>query len=125
LFHRDLQSRIIPFRESKLTRLFQNYFMGRGKAAMIVNVNQLASMFDETMHVFKFSAIASKVKTAQWFFNFLCTCLQIFTSKLESQPLIFFQVLKVANLETKKSHLLEVYLGTLVRIEIVIEKYVC
>ena len=55
-------SRIIPFRESKLTRLFQNFFVGQGKAAMIVNVNQLASMFDETMHVFKFSAIASKVR---------------------------------------------------------------
>jgi len=53
--------RIIPFRESKLTRLFQNNFNGRGKAAMIVNVNQLSSMFDETMQVFKFSAIASKV----------------------------------------------------------------
>ncbi|XP_052821444.1 kinesin-like protein KIF20B isoform X3 [Mya arenaria] len=58
-------SRIIPFRESKLTRLFSNNFMGRGKAAMVVNVNQLASMFDETMHVFKFSAIASKVEVHQ------------------------------------------------------------
>ncbi|XP_060582779.1 kinesin-like protein KIF20A [Ruditapes philippinarum] len=58
-------SRIIPFRESKLTRLFQNFFVGQGKAAMIVNVNQLASMFDETMHVFKFSAIASKVEVQQ------------------------------------------------------------
>ena len=28
---------------------------------MIVNVNQCASMFDETLHVFKFSAIASQV----------------------------------------------------------------
>ena len=59
-FSRD-HSRIVPFRESKLTRLFQNFFVGRGKAAMIVNVNQCASMFDETLHVFKFSAIASQV----------------------------------------------------------------
>lgn len=28
---------------------------------MIVNVNQCASMFDETLHVFKFSAIAKQV----------------------------------------------------------------
>ena len=28
---------------------------------MIVNVNQCASMFDETLHVFKFSAIANQV----------------------------------------------------------------
>ncbi|XP_052285989.1 kinesin-like protein KIF20B isoform X2 [Dreissena polymorpha] len=62
--HKD-QQRIIPFRESKLTRLFQNNFSGRGKAAMIVNVNQLSTMFDETMHVFKFSAIASKVEVQQ------------------------------------------------------------
>lgn len=29
---------------------------------MIVNVSQCASMFDETLHVFKFSAIAKQVK---------------------------------------------------------------
>ena len=57
-------SRIVPFRDSKLTRLFQNFFVGQGKAAMIVNVNQCASMFDETLHVFKFSAIASQVMQA-------------------------------------------------------------
>jgi hypothetical protein len=28
---------------------------------MIVNVNQCASMFDETLHVFKFSAVAKQV----------------------------------------------------------------
>ena len=54
----------MPFRDSKLTRLFQNFFNGQGKAAMIVNVNQCASMFDETLHVFKFSAIASQVTGA-------------------------------------------------------------
>ncbi|KAL4221164.1 hypothetical protein ACF0H5_019423 [Mactra antiquata] len=62
--HKD-NAKIVPFRESKLTRLFQNFFVGQGKAAMIVNVNQLASMFDETMHVFKFSALASKVEVHQ------------------------------------------------------------
>ncbi|KAK7497988.1 hypothetical protein BaRGS_00010859, partial [Batillaria attramentaria] len=53
--------RIIPFRDSRLTRLFQNFFCGRGKASMIVNVSQCASMFDETLNVFKFSAIAKQV----------------------------------------------------------------
>ncbi|XP_046579604.1 LOW QUALITY PROTEIN: kinesin-like protein KIF20B [Haliotis rubra] len=57
--------RMVPFRDSKLTRLFQNFFSGRGKAAMIVNVNQLASMFDETLNVFKFSAIAKQVVVVQ------------------------------------------------------------
>ncbi|ESO82312.1 hypothetical protein LOTGIDRAFT_134756 [Lottia gigantea] len=64
-------NRIIPFRDSKLTRLFQNFFCGRGKAAMIVNVNQCASMFDETLHVFKFSAIAKQVRS--YFKNFSFT----------------------------------------------------
>lgn len=54
--------KIIPFRDSRLTRLFQNFFCGRGKAAMIVNVSQCASMFDETLNVFKFSAIAKQVQ---------------------------------------------------------------
>ncbi|NXW55238.1 KI20A protein, partial [Eurystomus gularis] len=51
----------IPFRESKLTRLFQPFFCGKGKACMIVNVNQHAAMYDETLHVMKFSAIAKQV----------------------------------------------------------------
>ena len=57
----------VPFRESKLTRLFQNYFIGKGegirkgKITMFVNVSNNASVFDETFHVLKFSALTSKV----------------------------------------------------------------
>ncbi|XP_067223461.1 kinesin-like protein KIF20B [Chanodichthys erythropterus] len=51
----------VPFRESKLTHYLQGYFTGRGKACMIVNVNQCASMYDETLNVLKFSAVAQKV----------------------------------------------------------------
>ncbi|KAK2527778.1 kinesin-like protein KIF20A [Columba livia] len=51
----------IPFRESKLTRLFQPFFCGKGKACIIVNVNQHASTYDETLHVMKFSAVAKQV----------------------------------------------------------------
>ncbi|NXX88049.1 KI20A protein, partial [Centropus bengalensis] len=51
----------IPFRESKLTRLFQPFFCGKGKACMIVNINQHASTYEETLHVMKFSAIAKEV----------------------------------------------------------------
>lgn len=61
LSNRD-QQRLVPFRDSKLTRLLQNYFNGSGRAVMIVNVSQSASMFDDTLHVFKFSAIAKQVK---------------------------------------------------------------
>ncbi|CAM5089842.1 unnamed protein product [Eretmochelys imbricata] len=51
----------IPFRESKLTRLFQPFFCGKGKACMIVNINQCASAHSETLHLMKFSATAKQV----------------------------------------------------------------
>nr|XP_018669524.1 kinesin-like protein KIF20B isoform X1 [Ciona intestinalis] len=54
--------RLVPYRESRLTRLFQKFLVGRGRACMIVNINQVASLFDETAQVLKFSAVASEVK---------------------------------------------------------------
>ncbi|KAM9501256.1 kinesin-like protein KIF20A [Clarias gariepinus] len=56
-----MKNNYIPFRESKLTRLFQGVFCGRGRASMIVNINQCASTYDETLHVMKFSAVAKEV----------------------------------------------------------------
>lgn len=51
----------VPFRESKLTHYLQGFFCGRGKACMLININQSASMYDETLNVLKFSAVAQKV----------------------------------------------------------------
>lgn len=69
MFCRCGEEHVVPFRESKLTRLFQNYFVGKGgkgvrqgKITMFVNVSNTASVFDETMHVLKFSALTSKVR---------------------------------------------------------------
>ncbi|XP_061093627.1 kinesin-like protein KIF20A isoform X2 [Conger conger] len=60
--HSDrMKNNYIPFRESKLTRLFQSVFCGKGRACMIVNINQCASTYDETLHVMKFSAVAKQV----------------------------------------------------------------
>ncbi|XP_061661797.1 kinesin-like protein KIF20A isoform X2 [Syngnathoides biaculeatus] len=56
-----MKSTYIPFRESKLTKLFQAVFCGKGRASMIVNINQCASTYDETLHVMKFSAVAKQV----------------------------------------------------------------
>ncbi|XP_029698911.1 kinesin-like protein KIF20A [Takifugu rubripes] len=56
-----MKSSCIPFRESKLTKLFQAFFCGRGQASMIVNINQCAATYDETLHVMKFSAVAKQV----------------------------------------------------------------
>ncbi|XP_021090116.1 kinesin-like protein KIF20A [Mesocricetus auratus] len=58
--NRSKQS-LIPFRDSKLTRVFQSFFTGRGRSCMIVNVNPCASAYDETLHVAKFSALASQL----------------------------------------------------------------
>ncbi|XP_067852588.1 kinesin-like protein KIF20A [Heptranchias perlo] len=52
---------VVPFRDSKLTRVFQGFFSNHGKSCMIVNVNQCASTYDETLQVMKFSAIASQL----------------------------------------------------------------
>ncbi|XP_067899385.1 kinesin-like protein KIF20A [Heterodontus francisci] len=52
---------VVPFRDSKLTRVFQGFFSNHGKSCMIVNINQCASMYDETLQVMKFSAIASQL----------------------------------------------------------------
>ncbi|SPO32785.1 related to Kinesin-like protein KIF23 [Ustilago trichophora] len=52
---------IVPFRHSKLTELFQSFFVGEGKAVMIVNANPYDTGFDENSHVMKFSAIAKEV----------------------------------------------------------------
>ncbi|KAG8905099.1 hypothetical protein FRB99_000700 [Tulasnella sp. 403] len=54
---------MVPFWYSKLTELFQDFFEGDGKAAMIVNVNPHNTGFDENSHVMKFAALAREVTT--------------------------------------------------------------
>ncbi|CAH1109954.1 unnamed protein product [Psylliodes chrysocephalus] len=53
--------RLIPFRESKLTQLFQKALMGFERLEMIVNMNPSRNMYDETIHVLNFSAIAKQI----------------------------------------------------------------
>jgi len=66
-FSRKGELRIVPFRESKLTQLFQNFFVGKGQYAgqgrvmLLVNVSPASNVFDETLQVLKFSAIANQV----------------------------------------------------------------
>ncbi|BGP56583.1 hypothetical protein JCM8202v2_004209 [Rhodotorula sphaerocarpa] len=56
---------IVPFRHSKLTEMFQSFFVGDGKAVMVVNVNPHETGFDENSHVMKFSAVAKGVMTVK------------------------------------------------------------
>ncbi|CAH8530539.1 unnamed protein product [Dicrocoelium dendriticum] len=53
--------RLVPYRDSKLTRLFQGFFTGRGKACMIVNASPNPELFDETLHALRFSALATRI----------------------------------------------------------------
>ena len=63
----DKNRRVVPFRDSKLTRLFQPFFKsGLGQVSMIVNISQSAYLFDETLQVLKFSAIATKIKIEEF-----------------------------------------------------------
>uniref|UniRef100_A0A8D2LKL2 Kinesin-like protein n=1 Tax=Varanus komodoensis TaxID=61221 RepID=A0A8D2LKL2_VARKO len=62
--HNRLKQSLVPFRDSKLTRVFQGFFTGRGQSCMVVNINPCASSYDETLHVAKFSAIASQLVQA-------------------------------------------------------------
>ncbi|KAH7104551.1 kinesin-domain-containing protein [Auriculariales sp. MPI-PUGE-AT-0066] len=54
---------VVPFRHSKLTEIFVDFFTGGGRAAMIVNVNPYDTGFDENSHVIKFAALAREVST--------------------------------------------------------------
>lgn len=42
-------NKMVPYRDSKLTHLFKNYFDGEGQVKMIVCANPRAQDFDETI----------------------------------------------------------------------------
>ncbi|XP_048023030.1 kinesin-like protein KIF20A isoform X1 [Megalobrama amblycephala] len=52
---------VVPFRDSKLTRVLQSFFCGHGHSCMVVNINSCASTYDETLQALKFSAIATQL----------------------------------------------------------------
>ncbi|CAH0561252.1 unnamed protein product [Brassicogethes aeneus] len=52
---------VVPYRESKLTQLFQRALSGKEDICMIVNVNPCREMFQETQQVLNFSAIAKNI----------------------------------------------------------------
>ncbi|TYJ52354.1 hypothetical protein B9479_007048 [Cryptococcus floricola] len=54
---------VVPFRHSKLTEIFQNFFVGDGRAVIVINVNPYDTGFDENSHVMRFSASAREVQT--------------------------------------------------------------
>ncbi|XP_001868064.2 kinesin-like protein KIF23 [Culex quinquefasciatus] len=55
----------VPYRESKVTHLFKNYFDGEGHVRMIVCVNPRAEDYDETAQVMKFAEMTQDVQIAR------------------------------------------------------------
>lgn len=53
--------KMVPFRESKLTRLFQDFFLGNGKATMVVNISSNSTDYEQTSQALSFATIAKHV----------------------------------------------------------------
>ncbi|CAH0404452.1 unnamed protein product [Chilo suppressalis] len=60
----DMKS-MVPYRESKITHLFKNFFEGEGQVRMIVCANPRADDYDETLQVMRFAEMASEVEVAK------------------------------------------------------------
>nr|XP_029134586.1 kinesin-like protein KIF23 isoform X2 [Labrus bergylta] len=58
-------NKMVPYRDSKVTHLFKNYFDGEGKVRMIVCVNPKADDYDETMLVMRFAEMTQEVEIAR------------------------------------------------------------
>lgn len=60
-------AKLVPFRESKLTRLFKDNLVGsgRGSTVMILNACPAPRDFDETFHALRYGAVAREIKVTQ------------------------------------------------------------
>ncbi|XP_051792580.1 kinesin-like protein KIF23 isoform X3 [Acanthochromis polyacanthus] len=58
-------NKMVPYRDSKLTHLFKNYFDGEGKVRMVVCVNPKADDYEETMLVMRFAEMTQEVEVAR------------------------------------------------------------
>ncbi|XP_044172100.1 kinesin-like protein KIF23 isoform X1 [Acropora millepora] len=57
--------KIVPYRDSKLTHLFKNFFDGEGKVRMVVCLNPNSDDYDESVHVMKFAEVTQDVVIAR------------------------------------------------------------
>ncbi|NWW76355.1 KIF23 protein, partial [Climacteris rufus] len=58
-------NKMVPYRDSKLTHLFKNYFDGEGKVRMIVCVNPKAEDYEESLQVLRFAEMTQEVEVAR------------------------------------------------------------
>ncbi|XP_068615330.1 kinesin-like protein KIF23 [Brachionichthys hirsutus] len=58
-------NRMVPYRDSKVTHLFKNYFDGEGKVKMVICVNPKADDYEETLLVMRFAEMTQEVEVAR------------------------------------------------------------
>ncbi|XP_040198155.1 kinesin-like protein KIF23 isoform X9 [Rana temporaria] len=58
-------NKMVPYRDSKLTHMFKNYFDGEGKVRMIVCVNPKADDHEESLQVMRFAEMTQEVEIAR------------------------------------------------------------
>lgn len=58
-------NKMVPYRDSKVTHLFKNYFDGEGKVKMIVCINPKADDYEETLLVMRFAEMTQEVEVAR------------------------------------------------------------
>ncbi|XP_074822736.1 kinesin-like protein KIF23 isoform X3 [Natator depressus] len=58
-------NKMVPYRDSKLTHLFKNYFDGEGKVRMVVCVNPKAEDYEESLQVMRFAEMTQEVEVAR------------------------------------------------------------
>lgn len=56
---------MVPYRESKITHLFKNFFEGEGQVRMIVCANPRAEDYDETLQVMRFAEMAAEIEVTK------------------------------------------------------------
>lgn len=58
-------NKLVPYRGSKLTHLFKNYFDGACLVRVIVCVNPRSDDYDENIQVMKFAEMSQEVQVAK------------------------------------------------------------
>ncbi|XP_025764872.1 kinesin-like protein KIF23 isoform X2 [Oreochromis niloticus] len=58
-------NKMVPYRDSKITHLFKNYFDGEGKVRMVVCVNPKTDDYEETLLVMRFAEMTQEVEVAR------------------------------------------------------------
>ncbi|XP_049851603.1 kinesin-related protein 12-like [Schistocerca gregaria] len=57
------QPQVVPFRDSLLTKIFREFFLGEGKIVMVVNIHPSAADAEETIRALSFGTVSKNVMT--------------------------------------------------------------